>query len=139
MGKLAEKYWLAIPEQFKYIELGDFVVMPNHIHGILIINKIFSVETQFIASCNINEERDAINCVSTKGGFAGSKNPLLNNNISRVIRWFKGRCSFEIRKCHSDFGWQTRFYDHIIRNEKSFKNIFSYIQNNPENFDGTTG
>lgn len=51
----------------------------------------------------INLEPDAINCVSTAGGFAGNKNPLLNQNISRVIRWYKGRCTFEIRKNHADF------------------------------------
>ena len=40
IGKLAEKYWLEIPEHFPFVELGNFVVMPNHFHGILIINKI---------------------------------------------------------------------------------------------------
>ena len=40
IGKLAEKYWLEIPEHFPFVELSNFVVMPNHFHGILIINKI---------------------------------------------------------------------------------------------------
>jgi putative transposase len=39
-GKLAEQYWIEIPNHFSFIELGNFVVMPNHVHGILIINKI---------------------------------------------------------------------------------------------------
>ena len=55
-------------------------------------------------------------------GFAGNKNPMLNDNISRIIRWYKGRCSYEMRKFHADFAWQTRFYDHIIRNDESHKN-----------------
>lgn len=38
IGLLAKKYWLEIPKQFPYVELGNFVVMPNHTHGILIIN-----------------------------------------------------------------------------------------------------
>ena len=38
-GKLAEQYWLEIPNHFPFIELGNFVVMPNHMHGILIIDK----------------------------------------------------------------------------------------------------
>jgi REP element-mobilizing transposase RayT len=104
--------------------------MPNHIHGLL------TVETQFIASeitANLNQS-EAINCVSTVGGFAGSKNPLINKNISRVIRWYKGRCTFEIRNIHANFSWQTRFYDHIVRDQQSLKNIEDYIEANPFNW-----
>ena len=50
IGKLAEQYWLEIPNHFPFIELGNFIVMPNHFHGLLIINN--SVETRFIASNN---------------------------------------------------------------------------------------
>lgn len=55
-----------------------------------------------------------------------------HENISRIIRWYKGRCSFEMRKIHADFAWQTRFHDHIIRNDQSFQNISNYIINNPK-------
>jgi putative transposase len=98
IGWIANTLWLKIPNQFPFIQLGKFVIMPNHIHVLL------NVETQFIAS-EISENQnqsdamnfgpDAINCVSTAGGFAGNKNPLLNHNISRVIRWYKGSCTFE--------------------------------------------
>ncbi|MCI1265576.1 MAG: hypothetical protein LKG19_03305, partial [Saprospiraceae bacterium] len=44
IGKIAEQYWLEISNHFSFIELGNFVVMPNHIHGILIINKPNSVD-----------------------------------------------------------------------------------------------
>ena len=133
MGLLAEKYWMEIPKQFPYIELGNFVVMPNHTHGILIINHRSSnglmdayVETRLIASLPPPAE--------INGGFAGTKNPMLNDNISRIIRWYKGRCSFEIRKIHADFNWQSRFHDHIIRNTQSFETIQNYIVNNPKNW-----
>ena len=68
------------------------------------------------------------------GGFAGTKNPMLNDNISRIIRWYKWRCSFEIRKIDTNFKWQSRFHDHIIRNTKSFEKIQNYIFNNPKNW-----
>jgi putative transposase len=68
------------------------------------------------------------------GGFAGSKNPMLNENVSRIIRWYKGRCSFEMRKTNPNFGWQSRFYDHIIRNAASFDRIHNYIEDNPANW-----
>jgi putative transposase len=124
LGKIAEKIWIEIPIHFPYSELGNFVIMPNHIHGILIINKNDNyLEAQLIASLPIGN-----------GGFAGNKNPMMNENISRIIRWYKGRCSFEMRKIHTDFGWQPRFYDHIIRDAKSFETIQNYIVNNPSNW-----
>ena len=173
LGKLAQDLWQEITNQFPYVELGNFVIMPNHMHGILIINKSVSVETRFIASphenantnsplmdnqsrnpqLNNNDIDPRINNNETvetrliasvldprlidheiricKGGIAGGKNPMLNENISRIIRWYKGRCSFEMRKIHADFKWHSRFHDHIIRNSKSFDTIQTYIENNP--------
>jgi putative transposase len=55
-------------------------------------------------------------------------------NKYRIIRWYKGRCSFEIRKIRTGFKWQSRFHDHIIRNLKSFETIQNYITNNPKNW-----
>ena len=127
LGKLAEKYWYEIPNQFNFIELGAFVVMPNHIHGILIINNP-TVETRLIASL------PTIASPKMQGGVTGLKNPMLHNNISRVVRWYKGRCTFEIRKIHADFAWQSLFHDHIIRNEESYQKISDYIISNPKNW-----
>ena len=59
---------------------------------------------------------------------------MLHNNISRVVRWYKGRCTFEIRKIHADFAWQSLFHDHIIKNEESYQKIGDYIISNPENW-----
>jgi REP element-mobilizing transposase RayT len=56
---------------------------------------------------------------------------MLNDDLARIIRWYKGRTSFEARKVRSDFAWQPRFHDHIIRNAKSYQNIYNYILNNP--------
>lgn len=137
LGVLAEKYWLEIPKHFPYAELGNFVIMPNHVHGILIIDKNASVcksesvETRLIAPL---PQMNILDITNKTGGFAGDKNPMLQDNISRIIRWYKGRCSFEMRKLHADFGWQSRFHDHIIRNEKSFETIQNYIANNPSNW-----
>ncbi|MCB0516317.1 MAG: transposase [Chitinophagales bacterium] len=135
LGQLAEKYWLEIPQHFSFIELGNFVVMPNHTHGILIIDKPANVtetpnvETRLIASLPSPTEIPITTEIN--GGFSGTKNPMFHNNISRIIRWYKGRCSFEMRKIHADFAWQSRFHDHIIRNAQSFENIQNYVQNNP--------
>ena len=115
IGKLAHKYWYQIPQHFPFVILGAFVVMPNHIHGIIIINHDGSTE--------------AINRTSTEskskniGGFAGNKNPMVSKNLSTIIRWYKGRITFESRKSNPDFAWQPRYYEHIIRNTKSYLRI----------------
>lgn len=154
LGKLAHELWQEITNQFPYVELGNFVIMPNHMHGILIINKSVSVttrlndnkpvETRLIASPPANANTSSPlnnNDIDPRiidheirvcnGGISGDKNPMLNENISRIIRWYKGRCSFEMRKIHADFRWHSRFHDHIIRNSKSFDTIQTYIENNP--------
>ncbi len=132
IGNLAQQIWYEIPNQFPYCDLGDFVVMPNHIHGILVLDK----PTVTNASANVVETRLIAPLQHKKqGGITGAKNPMLNDNISRIVRWYKGRCSFEIRKFHADFAWQPRFHDHIIRDDAEYQRISDYIINNPENWD----
>lgn len=139
LGQLAEKHWQEIPEHFPFIALGEFVVMPNHIHGILMIttsdNKArHLVGARFIAPSSPEMERSKTDPDPGPGGFAGNKNPMLQDNISRVLRWYKGRCSFEMRKIHTGFGWQRLFHDHIIRNDVEYQRIADYIIHNPANW-----
>jgi REP element-mobilizing transposase RayT len=131
LGQLAYNYWLDIPNHFPFVELGNFVIMPNHTHGILIIDRN-NVETRLIASLPPQTENPPQTEIN--GGFAETKNPMFHENISRIIRWYKGRCSFEMRKIHADFSWQSRFHDHIIRDAHSFETIQNYIANNPLNW-----
>ncbi len=127
---MAERFWKEIPNQFLFIELANFVVMPNHVHGILIIDKskidigpVDDVEMRLIASPHHqpiiapphHQPIIASPLGSPKGGFGKDKNPMFHKNILRVIRWYKGRGTFEIHKIHADFKWQSLFHDHIIR------------------------
>lgn len=123
LGQLAENIWLEIPDHFPYIKLGNFVVIPNHMHGVLIIDKHHDLT------------KEAPPNPPGNGGFAGDKNPMNQENISRIIRWHKGRCSFEMRQICIDFAWQSRFHDHIIRNAHAFENIQNYIMDNPSNWE----
>lgn len=123
MGKIAHQLWLEIPNQFSFAKLENFVVMPDHIHGIILIDKINER----------NNEGDVINHIrSINGGFAGESNPMNKENIPRIIRWYKGRCSYELRKKCPDFKWQSLYHDILIRDEKAFQNIQRYIENNPK-------
>ena len=96
IGKMAEKYWHEIPEHFPFVKLDAFVVMPNYIHGIIIVDKIKDTQN------NVND--------------------IGRNNIG---------VTKNARKINAGFAWQSRFYDHIIRNEKEFCRIQQYIHNNP--------
>lgn len=126
IGRIVFDLWQLIPKNFPFVTLDEFVIMPDHIHGIIVINK--------------NDGRDAINRVSTitntnSGGVTGNKNPMLHDNLSRIIRWFKERSTFECRKINEHFNWQPRFHDHIIRNRESHERIKNYIGNNPMKWD----
>ncbi|MES2774848.1 MAG: hypothetical protein V4722_11725 [Bacteroidota bacterium] len=101
IGKMAHKYWYHIPTQFSYVLLEEFVVMPNHIHGIITIDKKpdFGPNAD-MTTRNIPTDGLVIPLPPgsvKKGGFAGDKNPMLTDNLSRVINWYKGRVKFNVR------------------------------------------
>jgi len=126
IGKITQKYWFEIPSYFPFVELDEFVVMPNHIHGIVIIND----------RCN-SVRRDVINHVSTDDvnkNIFSKKSPMKKHSLGEIIRWYKGRTTFEIRKQQINFFWQPRFYDHIIRNEYNLNRIRQYIRDNTINW-----
>lgn len=137
IGQIAQSCWDDIPNHFPFAKLGEFVVMPNHVHGIVIIDKSQldihpidgDVDTRLIAYPPATSNPPAT--PQSIGGFSGNKNPMLNDNLSRIIRWFKGRTTFESRKIHPHFAWQSLFHDHIIRNDEAYQRITTYIRNNP--------
>ena len=141
LGQLANKYWLEIENKFPFVVLDHFVVMPNHVHGIINIDKpLFDGRDAIYRVSNSadnpedTDNPDAINRVSTVrkiGGVTGNNNPMLHENLSRFMHWYKGRCTFEMRKIYTKFSWQPRFHEHVIRNEESYLKITEYIQNNP--------
>jgi len=152
IGQITQKYWLEIPNHFSFVKLDEFIIMPNHVHGIIQIdNQMHCVKNQI--PC-----RDAIYRVSKNqilnnqnpGGITRKYNPMLaNSSLSKILRWFKGRTTFEIRaklKLGEQNGdainrvstaviWQSRFHDRIIRNDEELNKIRCYIQINPEKWE----
>jgi REP element-mobilizing transposase RayT len=127
-GRVAKNNWREITNYFPDFQLDEFIIMPNHIHGILVIHQ---------EKDSLNRCRDAINRVSTDdmgnhGGVTKQYNPMLSkDSLSKVIRWYKGRCKYEIGKINPDFSWQPRFDDRIIRDENSLSQVRHYIVSNP--------
>ena len=118
-GIIARDLWLTIPHHFPYITLDEFVFMPDHMHGILIINR------------ELLEEDKLFN--GDAGGATGIHNPMLHDNISRVIRWYKGRATYEIRRMVGEFKWHGRFYDRILR-KNELVSVRRYIRTNPDDW-----
>ena len=139
MGQLAEKYWLEIPTHFPFIELGNFVVMPNHTHGILIIDKWNAPSVAYVPPVasvppvlSVETPKLGVSTTTTKNG--GKNDKWKPETIGVIINQYKRMVTINARKIHIDFNWQSRFHDHIIRNADSFETIQNYITNNPSNW-----
>jgi len=133
IGHLANKYWLEIPEHFPFVELDAFVVMPNHVHGIIIINKPNNdrtVETRHALSLPIPSQPQLQNETIGQKRFQNQG----KGTISSIIGSYKSVLTKNARKIHADFAWQSRFHDHIIRNDNSYHRIHEYILTNPRNW-----
>lgn len=132
IGQIANKYWNEIPQHFPFIELGVFVVMPNHAHGIVVINKPDNGRTvETLHATSLPKPSPSVK--NNKNEMMASISPK-QGSLSTIIRSYKSVVTKNARKIHADFEWQSRFHDHIIRNDKSFKNISNYIINNPKNW-----
>lgn len=121
IGKIAQKYWREILKHFPFVSLDKFVVMPNHIHGILIINNWSS--------------KDAIYRVSTKsGGVTQKHNPMGKNSLGEIVRAYKAAVKRFSTQNKISFAWQSRYHDHIIRNDREHNDIQDYILTNVVNW-----
>ena len=121
IGKIAKKYWLEIPKHFKNIGLDEFIIMPNHIHGIIVI--------EYKINNNV-ETRHGVSLQKNENNF-NQFSKMVKNSISSIINQFKSSVKRYANKNKIPFHWQPRFYDHIIRNEKSLDEIRQYIKTNP--------
>ena len=119
-GKMIDKWWRKLAVKFNYNENDIYVIMPNHMHGIVSIV-------------------GADPCVcpdSTKGEHMGSP-------LHKIIQWFKTMTTNEHIRNVKNAGWtqfnkkfwQRNYYEHIIRNEKELESIYEYIENNPNRWE----
>jgi len=129
IGKIAFDELQKTPEIRKdmNVTLEEFVIMPNHIHCIIIIGK---------NEYNTNRYgRDAMhgdnNCRDAMHGVSTNKFGPQSKNLPSIIRGFKSAVTKRAKIIKPDFSWQPNYYEHIIRDEKSFKTILEYIINNP--------
>lgn len=138
LGVIADVLWHEIPNHAKFVELGDFVVMPNHIHGILILDKpdgdntnpvpivIPTVETMHATSLRQSQQSQRNHHMAQIFPKSGSVSTIIRSNKSAVTK--------HANRLALENGWQSRFHDHIIRNDAEYQRISDYIINNPVNW-----
>ena len=118
MGQIADENWRTICEHFPQVELGAFVVMPNHVHGIITIVGAAQLvgATQWVAPTR-----------KPKGPKRGSIGAIIGAYKMAVTR----RIQNELNGANI---WQRNYYEHIIRNDDEYKRIHSYIESNIDNW-----
>ncbi|OIP98740.1 hypothetical protein AUK40_01175 [Candidatus Wirthbacteria bacterium CG2_30_54_11] len=125
-GLLAQQCWAEIPFHFPFVVLDEFVIMPDHVHGIVIIDHS---NGQGNGNCRdvavqrpYNGLAETMSAISPKAG-----------SLSVVIRSYKSVVTkmIGIADTHAHFSWQPRFFDRIIRNERELDAVRAYIRNNP--------
>ena len=129
LGEIVWDEWLKTPKIRPDMNLimVEFVVMPNHIHGIVYIGKNEFNNGDAVV------RRDAMHRVSkTVNNEYKNKFEPQCKNLSSIIRGIKSAVTKKSREILPNFAWQTRFHDRIIRNENEFNRIREYIRKNPE-------
>jgi len=132
VGIIADVLWYEIKKKKKNIELDAFVVMPNHVHGILIlngncendINILDDVETGHALS--LQPEKQPQQTIGQKRFQNIGK-----NSVSSIIGSYKSSVTKHAHRLGYNFAWQPRFHDIIIRDNDSFIKIQTYIIENP--------
>lgn len=128
VGVIANILWHEIINHSNNVALDEFVVMPNHIHGILVLNDDKNDIGGRDVACNVSTETSEM-----KNEFMSKISPK-SGSVGRIIGSFKSAVTKHAHRLGFDFAWQPRFYDHIIRNKKSLQKIQDYIINNPQNW-----
>ena len=122
-GKIADEYWSAIPQHFPFVELGAYVIMPNHVHGIIVINDAHknNLLPSIVGARHASPLQKQL---PPRGATPRSLGAIMGSFKSAVTKWVG-------RELNATGIWQRNYYEHIIRNEKDMQNKTDYIDANP--------
>lgn len=129
LGRLTDRWWRKLSEKFSNIELDQYTIMPNHVHGVILI-----VGADPCVCPKSTDPRVCPKSTNT-GEHAGSP-------LHRVVQWFKTMSTNEYFRAAKQKGmvrferklWQRGYYEHIVRNENELNRIREYILYNPLNW-----
>lgn len=127
IGQIAQNCWLAIPDHFPFVKLDVHIIMPNHVHGIILIDKAALQKKDTVENENQPSHVETQDFASLPRNKFGPQ----SQNLPSIIRGFKAGVTKQARAILPQFSWQARYHDHIIRNDESWGRIANYIVNNP--------
>jgi putative transposase len=122
LGEYAEACWRGIPSHHKNVTIDEFIVMPNHVHGIIVIDG-----AEWMPSLGRKGERRRPQPLPTVSPRTSS--------LGAIVRSYKSAVSTWAHTQRLKFEWQPRFHERIIRGKNSLANIRQYIRDNPANWE----
>ena len=133
VGKIIQWEWKELPKRLPFIELGAFMVMPNHFHGILIFHENVGATRHGLTNAHLGNV--SLSNVITDG-TDGSPLPRGPKpaSLGAIMAQFKSRVTKRLWKIPSLEGtpiWQRNYWEHIIRNQQDLQNKTEYIEANP--------
>jgi putative transposase len=123
-GTIAYNEWINLAERFSHFELDVFQIMPNHMHGIIVLSDMAAVvgATLAVAQKENKVNRATARVAPTISDIVGAYKSIVSNaclNLCKSENKTMGKL------------WQRNYYEHIIRDERAYGNISNYIINNP--------
>ncbi|MFN9302236.1 MAG: transposase [Candidatus Kapaibacterium sp.] len=142
-GKMVEKWYYVLEQKFPDIKCHQMMIMPNHFH--CIIENVGAIGADLRVRHITNDSDKHINNHPDKhinNDSDKTEGEHIGSPLYRVVQWFKTMTTNEYIRGVKNLGWQPfdgklwqrNYYEHIIRNEKSYHNITNYIINNPANW-----
>jgi len=124
-GVIADQCWRAIPTHFPQVALDEFIVMPNHVHGIIwIMDAPVDAAAHFVGATHASPLRDT----------AGMPHGPKQRSLGAMIGSYKSAVSKRVREIGGTPDrpiWQRNYFEHVIRNDVALHRIRQYIVNNP--------
>ena len=142
-GAIAYQFWESIPNHFPFIRLGEFIVMPDHVHGILFIDRDYSISKVQVPYMdlgfdykNLADNSDSgylfnLDDKSKQAQWMSFISPK-RGSLASVVRSYKSTVSKYCRSVNPDFSWQPLYFERIITNEMELYQISEYIWLNPK-------
>ena len=128
VGKVADSKLIDLPKHFPFLDIDEYVVMPNHIHIIIFI-------MQNVASHQSDLQNNDMKDDSNKAEYYRKISPK-KGSVSVIMRTYKGSIkTWCNNNGYDDFEWQSRFNDSVIRSNEELKRRRQYIIDNPKNWD----
>jgi REP element-mobilizing transposase RayT len=137
LGQIVHEAWVDLPRHYTHIQLDEFCIMPNHVHGIIIILERVDRDKSRRRGGSLLSAKASLpeGDVSGEGGLpAQETRPYNRYSLSEYIRAFKSFSARRINILRKTPGlpvWQRNYFEHIIRNERELGRIRAYIAANP--------